>query len=489
MGKSIKALLEEKGPMLSGDLAKLYELENKTNNVNARQAISRARSPVQKNKLIPFQNNQVFIYLEKQFMSQIYWDSLIASITNYSKIADAFIRAMTSQDGIISKNILAAYTMSPIDNLKGHKRHDVLLEQLTQSNIIVDYNDEQISLSNRWYPSIYSNGFSHAKAIELTKKMVLSDFNDLARNTNTISYNSGKFWSNFAHFQWGYTAPSYLQGISSWDVKNQTPVPGFIIADVVLQRNASVKDISFFIEKVNTIKSFRNISNFIPILIIYGVDAEALELLKKNNIAIAFIDKVFGREYVELLDDLINVITNATVMVSNAPDKVDKIFDALAKMDGRYNNIVGDMFELMVAELYRTLGVSYLEVNKAIPATETVSHRPKEIDVMVDRNGTIIIAECKATVSMLNEGFVEKWLTEKIVDIHKFLTGIYSNKKFEYQLWSTGGFTPEAEARLRKAQAATKKYSIAFYNKNEMVEYAKNNGAQNFVSRIRKHFN
>ena len=284
MRKSVKSLLEENGPMLSGELAKLYELENKTNNTNARQEISRARSPVQKNKLIPYQNNQVFVYLEKQFKSQSYWDSLIASISNHSKIADTFIRAMTSQDGIMSKDILAAYTMSPIDNLKGHKRYDILLEQLVQADIVFHYNDEQMSLSNQWFSSNHSNSFSHAKAIELTKKMVLNDFHDLTRKTNITSYNSGRFWSDFAHFQWGYTAPSYLQGISTWDTKKQIPIPGFIIADVVLQRNASVKDVIFFVEKINTIKSYRNVSNFVPTLMVYGLDTEAFELLKKNNV-------------------------------------------------------------------------------------------------------------------------------------------------------------------------------------------------------------
>lgn len=151
--------------------------------------------------------------------------------------------------------------------------------------------------------------------------------------------------------------------------------------------------------KVNIIKSFRNVSNFIPTLIVYGTDAEAFELLKKSNVAVAFIDRVFGSAYVELLDNLINVITNATATILKNSKKIDKIFDALANMDGRYNNIVGDMFELMVAELFRTIGVSYLEVNKQVPASATISGKPKEIDVLADKNGTIIVAECKATVS------------------------------------------------------------------------------------------
>lgn len=87
--------------------------------------------------------------------------------------------------------------------------------------------------------------------------------------------------------------------------------------------------------KVNIIKSFRNVSNFIPTLIVYGTDAEAFELLKKSNVAVAFIDRVFGSAYVELLDDLINVITNATATILKNSKKIDKIFElSLIWMEG-----------------------------------------------------------------------------------------------------------------------------------------------------------
>jgi len=488
MGKSIKSLLEEKGPMLSGELAKIYERENSTTNANARQAISRARSPVQKNKLIPFQNNQVFVYLEKQFMSENYWDRLISAIAECSKTVYVISNALISQGGFVSKNILPAYSMSPVNNLRGHKRYDMLLGKLAQAKIIMDYDDEYIQLTNRWPLTNYSLNISRAKAIEISKKMVLNDFNDLTRKTNVISYNSGKYWSEFAHMQWGFTAPSYLQGISSWHSKKQTVAPGFILADVILQQNASVADVLFFVEKINIIKSFKNISNFVPTLIVYSVMSEAFDVLKKNNIAVAFIDRVFGNTYIELLDDLIYVITNAIAMVLSNPKKIDKIFDALANMDGRYNNIVGDMFELMVAEFYRVLGVNYLEVNKQVSAAATVSGKPKEIDVLVDKDGTIIVAECKATISMINEEFVEKWLSEKIVDIHNFLIGIYPSKKFEYQLWSTGGFATAAAEKLLAVKTKTKRYKVSYFDKSDMVDYAKNNNAQGFLSHIRKHF-
>ncbi len=46
--KTIKEILEENGPILSSELAKIYKRENQTNNTNAWKATSRAKSPIGK---------------------------------------------------------------------------------------------------------------------------------------------------------------------------------------------------------------------------------------------------------------------------------------------------------------------------------------------------------------------------------------------------------------------------------------------------------
>lgn len=487
MKKTIESILKEMGPILSGELAQIYSTENNTSNENARQAISRARSPIQKNKLIPFQNNQIFVYLESQYMNQNYWSSLSEAIRVSSKKIYQLVTSLVSQSGFISKEKLASYSIAPITNLKKHKRFDVLIEQLKHSQIIMDSGDYFQLNENLLFKTQKAN-LARAKAIEIAKKMVLIDFNDMMRKTNIIAYNKGAYWSEFAHMQWGFTAPSYLQGIANMNSNNIKP--GFLLADILLKKNASIDDVSFFIGKINIINSFKNIYNFIPSLIVYNVDSNAHELLKKSNIAILQIETLFGDKYAELLDDLINVVTNATAFVLKNPGKIDEIFNALTKHDGRYNNIVGDMFELMVAEFYRTLGVNYIEVNKQVHANETLSGYPKEIDILVEKNGTIIIIECKATNSTINLEFVERWISTNIPDINNFLKREtrYSNKKIEHQIWSVGGFSTEAEEKLLAVQESVKKYKINFLNKEDMLEFGKKNNEQTFISRIKKHF-
>jgi hypothetical protein len=68
----VEALLKKHGPMISGDLARLYEKEYGVSNEAARQAISRSKSPVKRLYKIKFDKNQVFCYLEEQFMGEKY---------------------------------------------------------------------------------------------------------------------------------------------------------------------------------------------------------------------------------------------------------------------------------------------------------------------------------------------------------------------------------------------------------------------------------
>lgn len=488
MSKSIQSILEQNGPMLSGELAKIYEIENSSNNDCARKAISRARTPVQKNKLIPFNKNQVFVYLEKQYMGREYWDCLNLSINEQSMLANVILKALISQGGIMSKNTLAAYSLSPIKNLKGHKRFDVLIEKLKESKIIEDYGDEYYKLTESYFSQDINFHYPRMKGIEIARNVILADFNDLLRKINMISYNKGKVYADFAQFRWCFTAPSYSQGIATWQPKRNKVAPGFIIADVILLKNATINDLQYFVEKINIIKRYKNINNFIPFIILYDLNPEALKYLKSNNIVIGFIDRLFGDGYKDLLNDLIYVVSNATKMVQKNPEKIDKIFDKLVNIDGRYNNVVGDLFELLVADYYRTVGVRCLEINKQIAASDTISGKPKEIDVLVDRDGTIIVAECKATLPMIDEDFIDIWLKVKVRDIFHYLSGEYSNRNFTFQIWSTGGFTKEAEAKLEKAKNETRKYTIDYLNKEDMLVLAKKSKAQNFIKHVEKHF-
>ena len=93
MSQKVIDLLKKHGPMLSGKLAHLFEKEYGVSNEAARQALSRAKSPVNKICTLSFEKNQKFFYLESQFMSHNYVDRLLENIKEYSQVNWIYICA------------------------------------------------------------------------------------------------------------------------------------------------------------------------------------------------------------------------------------------------------------------------------------------------------------------------------------------------------------------------------------------------------------
>ena len=70
-----------------------YETAYGVSNDTARKAISRARPPVNKLYKFKFNKNQMFYYLESQFMGDKYTDALLAAIKQHSKVIYTYIQA------------------------------------------------------------------------------------------------------------------------------------------------------------------------------------------------------------------------------------------------------------------------------------------------------------------------------------------------------------------------------------------------------------
>ncbi len=468
MSKKVVALLRKYGPMLSGKLAKLFEAEYGVSNTAARQALSRAQSPVNKNCTLSFDKNQKFFYLEDQFMSSRYITSFSSAIKEFSRVNWIYISAFVSQNGYVSKDILPALVASPVSNLKGHKLHQRIISDLQKCHIIEDYNETHWKLCDWMLP--HKSNLSRAIGLEAAKKQVARDFARWAQNVNFIGYGSAKTISNaaeFSHFQWALTAPSYVQPL--FDSISQKP--GFLVADVVYGRTATPDDVGFFLEKLAIVRSFKNASNFLPILLVESVTKETLKLLKDNKVVVARIDNVFDKNYTRLLGELVAVFANAGAIIVKNPSQIEKLFTELSKAEGRYNDLIGDMFELITAYYFQHLGCRYLDIRKKIQIPDFSA--TNEIDVLVEKDGCINVIECKATRSATGLDFVDTWLTKNIKQIRKWLLENFPGREIKFHLWSLGGFTADALSALSEASANTRKYTIEYLDRTQILTLAR----------------
>lgn len=485
MKKEIIKILKLEGPMLSGELAKKIKMKYNTTNENARQIISRAKSPVQKLKTINFSNRQRYVYLEEQYNKEKYKDNLYEALKKAAKNYYQILIAIENNGGFISKKVLASYVSAPVKDLKGHLRYDKLIENLINLGFIDEFDDEYYQLL---YPLTKLN-ISRTKALEFAQKQVISDLNNLMRNLNLVAYNSSKTFfqeAEFAKFQWAFSSPSYITGL--FNKKNNKL--GFFICDIKIGKKLIEEDIKFFIDKLDIIKNFKKLSNFTPIIVASSYDKETHQKLKEKGIVVSTVKDLFSEKYVELLEKLIEIMTNSAAIISKNP----KILEELAKenelLKGKMGNLFGDLFEISVGYYFFNLGCKYLDMNKIIEFQKEneIKKTKREIDIYVEKNNKLIIVECKGRKNYLNFEETEKYLKEKIPIIYEGLRKNNSNQEIVFELWSTGGFSEEALKLLEEYKEKIKKYKISYFNKNEIEEKAKKSNCEILKKSIKSIF-
>ena len=478
----VEEILKKDGPMLSGALANRLERKYAISNTAARKAISRAKAPVQKLRAFPFNKNQVFCYLEEQYHSRRYKEMLYQSLKKESLNVAVILHALENSSNILKKDMLPIYSKSPVENTKGHRNFERIISDLVKQGILYEIEDEYYAISSEYSGEDYNLIYSRSE--EQVARIAVNDFVSWAAKLNMIAYNSFKIFPDpaiFAHFKWFSTIPSYVTPL--YDLKKKRP--GFVVVDALIKSNITVEDVTFFVEKVKIIRNFKSIPYVAPVLLVNGVSNEALQYLKENKIVVGILSNLFDKRYTEILMNIYTVLQNATTVIMREPQKLEELMKEIAKNEGRFNNAMGDLFECMVGLLFNRSGSRYLELNKQIPNDRGGKY---EMDVLVERDGRIMVIECKAYRGNVGKEYVEKWLSSRIPAFRKFLEGIYPGRKQEFSIWSLGGFDEEAAMLLEKHKTTAKKYKLSYLDKKAMCQYAKELNDKLFCEQIQKHF-
>ncbi len=211
---SLEKYIKDQGPMLSGQVAKMLVESQGISESAARKRIERLTSPIHKLRGL-FSEKQSFLYHQDDYNNQLYFENLATAFEIAGKRYAAIIKAIDYHHGIILKNDLANYGISPVVNLKGHLKFSTLIEKLLKIGVITNYDDNHYEL-NSYLSSKTEINFRHYKAIEFSKNLLSGNFNAWCRNIGLVSYKKGDFNSLVSGFQFAYTAPSIsLVAISS----------------------------------------------------------------------------------------------------------------------------------------------------------------------------------------------------------------------------------------------------------------------------------
>lgn len=474
--------IENKGGMLSGQLAEYIVSTQKLTETTARKRIERLQSPIHKLKGL-FADNQSFIYHSDNFNSQEYFECLEEAFEKSAKRCYAVIVAINYSHGIISKIDLPNFTFSPKSKIKGHLLYSTLIEKLKQTKVLVDYDEEHYTLNSFLLKDAEPN-FRHYKSIQFVKDLVINQFANWSKNIGLCSFKTGETNKEVGGFQFAFASPSYINGLVQY--KDNSPKPGFVVADILIGNSTTGKQIDFFLQKINAIRASNPSIKLFPVLILDGVEVTALNKLKKTGVLIATIREIFGESYNELLKNLINTITNAGVILKKDPESYLALMAQLTKLiNGKTNNLRGDLFELAVGYYYGKQCQS-LDIGKKVRIDNDIKVR--EIDVLANYENEIRVVECKGYNYPIDKEYVEKYLSDKIPAVRKWLDRFYPNKKQVFEIWSTGGFDIEATELLTKAKNNTKKYDIDFLDKTQILERASQLHSTKFTEILKDYY-
>lgn len=477
----IETILRKQGPMLSGELAAILMKNGAPSIDAARKQIQRTRLPVRKIRGF-FTDNQSFLYLEEQYQKEIYFDGLKHSFSIAAKRFHTIVSLLEYHHGFLQESHAPAYSFSPVKNLIGHKLFSGVMRDLLNLNV-VSWEEPMYRLNTHLLDTAVVN-MTKYKAIETAKNFVLAQFTSWARSIGLVSFNTAQYYSEFSKFQWAFTSPSYIKSLTKYRKEKLTPA--FVLADILIGKDAGEQDVAFFIEKVLIVTAQRNSAHILPFLIVESVTAEALKKLKENGIIVAFVNKLFGNEYQHLLQALINTITNAGAILKKNPDDYLNLIQKINKLvDGKTNNLRGDLFELAVG-YYHSRQCQSLDIGKVI----RLEGRPKELDVFAIYHDRIVVSECKGYKTLLDRSVVEEWVTAKLPFVRDWVLEQtpYEGKHLVFQLWSTGGFDADALEYLQAVSSKTKKYRIEFFNQEQIKLKARETNSKKFTEILQQYY-
>lgn len=457
---TIENILERSGPLLSSELTRRLSIQASLKVNTASQRVARAKEIRSIQGF--FRSNQSLCFLHKHVNDDQLAAVFATTMYEHGRKYWYTLNALKMHQGIVSKRYLECYTNYPVLPLASHQPFEKVMQNFITQNILI-YNGNDYVYSPQFNRSI-TNPLFH-RGIELIKDNILQDFHSLARNTGLISYDSGEPFGEFGKFRWGFKGISPIAGLKNG---NQF---GFLLADILIGRPFYKEDVLFHIEKLNHIQSFKNASRVFPIMLVDDLDRDAMMHLKSHGVVLGFIREWFGNKYAETLKELFSILNNAGASLKSNPDKYLELIDELKKYNaGLANNIRGTLFEFVVGHIHRE-NCQNIDLGREI-IENSGRH---DMDVLAIYSNEVVVAECKATKSLVDEEMVEHWANIKIPAFRSWILKqeLLNKKTATFEYWSTSGFTPQALEKLKTIQSSVGRYKISFYGPFELRQKAK----------------
>lgn len=484
----IEKLLHDLGPLTTNIIKKIL-VKSGISDDAARKRISRAPATILRFNEIKFPKNVQLLYLEKHLKTPAKFRQAI--ITALEETDSVHAHALQSLKAFGAKTTLQNFMVLSGCPTKRRKKKEFssLLKELENAKLIYRFD-----LNNEGYVGIIQpeelsdKSIANPLIIQTIHELLFYPIEDWLRKNSLVSYNKIERFGNFAGYYWHLTAPSYLLPLITKQADSVTP--GFLVADIFPQDDIQIEHIKYFVAKCSGCSFQKNVRSFLPVLIGNNFSLTALKYAKRNNIFITTPRNLFGNDAADAIDSLIRILKDTAYFLKKADEKaIFDIITKIAKIEGKVNNVRGQLFELVAGHIVYNQGYSNIELGLQIHDQE---HKYAEIDVFAKRNRSEIkVVECKgfSSNSLIDTGDLEKWFAK--INIIKNWANLHPEHSlahicFEY--WVSSGFTDNALSMLNNRKAEIRKYSIDWRDGKSVIGLAHSLKLTSLVKLLREHY-
>lgn len=489
MASIVEEILKEHGPSRSSFVASLLKERHGFSDANARQHLSRARGRVLSFPVPLLPKREAFIYQRDQRTTERLWLNYLSALRETKSVYAAAIDALRYRGGIVSVTdfpVISGAPMALAKQVSASRVADTLIaagviDRFTATNV------GDVIISKR--PEIIGFDPDGYKARQVAEQIILDGVREWVRKMGFGSYNKISIRGDDAprmagQFMFDLTAPSYLSPLMNGK-KN-----GFFAADVFAEGIFDEHGIQYFLRKSGLLKATsQNSGQTLTMLVAEGFTGAALTAGRAAGVILATPSTLFGNRVGAALLSLTATLRNAAAIAVENPQRITRLFNELAEIQGAAGNLHGVIFELITTYLVRTDGTS---VDMGVKASDPQTGKTADIDVLLVRNRAAVTGfECKArqpggTVSIED---VDDWLRRiPTFRAHLVKEARFREAEISFELWTTGTFEPDALQKLIHEKQARTKTKIDWKDGMGVAAIAKAAKEKSISDTLNQHF-
>lgn len=493
----VELILAKDGPQLSTDVAKKLMSVHGMYSDAARQTIRRSFSTVRRLKGIVFPHRARFLYLDMHYGMLMFSNRLLEALKASNHHCYSGLLALTERDGVLPLGHFKTACGAP-KMQKKQVNADRLLENLLASNLAklvdIDGIGECVALGTLREEDIDVPGL---KARLVTEALALSAVKEWARRLGVGGYNQVTIRGNDVDppsagpNYWDLTAPCYLYPLLGKSSEQNKIKPGSFVCDIYLGGKVSEACIETFMKKCLNVRGFPKVSPMLQMFVADSYSSEAMKRIKGNGAIAATIDTLLGTEVAQALKQLTQTLTS-TAQSARDPDKLDKLFQTLLKIEGSASTLRGCLFEYVGAEIAREFYKPIdIILNHKVVSQTTGARAEIDVLVKVDRKSLVFI-ECKGhrPNGTVDEAEVEKWLNKRLPVLRDFVKAHtdYKDSKLSFELWTNASLTDASKDLITSKQMLTDKYELGYREGLELLSITEQSGNKSLINTYRQHF-